>query len=126
MSESILVYFEDKGAPASSLSATIRIRDLSDHSLVVNSATMTEVGDGFYEYTFTAYDNTKEYTFRADGSSSLGNLDRYAPGANDTGQIDAMISNGITRSGDIITILNEASTSTWRQYDLSDGGRIKQ
>ena len=122
----ILSYFSDNGVPATGLSATIRVRDLSDNSLVVNSVAMSEIGDGFYGYTFTAYDNTVEYGFRADGSSTLGNSDRYAFGANDTGVIDAMLSNGITRSGDVITILNEASTSTWRQYDLSGGGRIKQ
>ena len=122
----ILAYFSDNGVPATGLSSTIRVRDLSDNSLIVNSVAMSEIGDGFYGYTFSAYDNSVEYSFRADGSSSLGNLDRYSYGSNDTGQIDAMISNGITRSGDIITILNEASTSTWRQYDLSNGGRIKQ
>ena len=122
----ILAYFSDNGVPATGLSSTIRIRDLSDNSLVANSVAMSEIGDGFYGYTFTTYDNTVEYSFRADGSSTLGDSDRYVFGSNDTGQIDAMVSNGITRSGDIITIYNEASTSTWRQYDLSDGGRIKQ
>ena len=38
---------------------------------------MVEVGDGFYKYTFTAYDPTKEYLFRTDGGASLPVSERF-------------------------------------------------
>jgi len=44
----ILSYFSLYGTPSTGLSPTIRIRDISDNSLVVTDAAMAEVGDGFY------------------------------------------------------------------------------
>ena len=33
--------------------------------------------------------------------------------------------NKVTKSGDIITIYEANGTTVWRQYDLSDGGRVE-
>ena len=45
----VTAYFTDGGTPATGLTPTIRIRDLSDNSLVITDASMTEVGDGHYK-----------------------------------------------------------------------------
>ena len=75
-------YFSNAGVPALGLSATIRVRDLSNNSLVVTDAAMTEVGDGFYSYNFVGYVPAKEYVIRADGGATLSGADRYSIGRN--------------------------------------------
>jgi len=39
-------------------------------------------------------------------------------------EIRKMISNKVTKSGNIITIFEDNETTIWRQYDLSLGGRV--
>ena len=73
----ITAYFSSLGTPETGLSPTINIRDISDGSLTVSAAAMTEVGDGFYMYAFTAYDPTKDYSIRCDGGATLIDADRY-------------------------------------------------
>lgn len=55
----------------------------SGETLVVPSASMNEVGDGFYQYLFTLYDPTQEYVFRVDGGPTYvsDNPERYQAGA---------------------------------------------
>ncbi len=36
-----------------------------------------------------------------------------------------MLANKVLKSGNIITIYDDDNTSIWRQYDLSDGGRVR-
>ena len=81
----ITAFFTDNGVPKTSLTPTIRIRDLSDNSLVVTDASMSEVGDGYYKYNFSSYDDTKDYAIRCDGGESLDNAERYTYGTNITG-----------------------------------------
>lgn len=52
-------------------------------TLVIPSATMNEVGSGFYQYLFSTYDPTKEYVFRVDGGSTYvsDNPERYQAGS---------------------------------------------
>ena len=52
----ILGLFEETG-----LTVTVDIRKISDNSLVVDGASMTELADGAYKYSFTTYDPTIEY-----------------------------------------------------------------
>lgn len=80
----VSAFFTENGLPKTGLSATLRIRDLSDDSLVVTDAAMSEVGDGFYKYDFSSYDSSKEYAIRCDGSATLADHERYTYGGNDT------------------------------------------
>ena len=72
----ILAYFSDEGDPALGLLPTVRIRDISDGSLIVTDDPMVEKGDGFYGYDFVVYDDTKDYAIRCD-SVTLSGTDRY-------------------------------------------------
>ena len=74
----ITAYFSQIGVPKTGLSPTINIRDISDGSLTVSAAAMTEVGDGFYWYNFSGYNATKDYSIRCDGGAILFDSDRYA------------------------------------------------
>ena len=78
----ITAFFTNNGTPETGLTPTIRIRKLSDNSLVVTDASMSEVGDGFYKYDFTSYDHSIDYAIRVDGGSSLSDSDRYKFGSN--------------------------------------------
>src|SRR5277367_1870633 len=55
----------------------------TSETLVIPSAAMNEVGDGFYQYLFSAYDSTQEYVFRVDGGSTYAsdNPERYQAGS---------------------------------------------
>jgi len=74
----ISAYFSNSGTPATGLSPVINIRDISDGSLVVTAAAMTEVNDGFYKYAFAGYDSSKDYVILCDGGVALAAADRYA------------------------------------------------
>ncbi len=73
----ITVFFTSTGIPSTSLSPTIRIRRIDTDVLVITDAAMSNVGDGFYKYDFTTYDDTLEYVIRADGTVTLDDVDRY-------------------------------------------------
>jgi len=98
----ITACFSNNGTPATGLSPTIRIRDLSDNSLVVTDAAMSEVGDGYYKYNFSGYDKDKDYAIRCDGGATLSGYDRYTYGSNrdDLEMSDKLPTNYIMGSSD--------------------------
>lgn len=73
----VLSLFTNNGTPATGLSPTIRVRKVSDNSLIVTDAAMTEVGDGWYKYDFSSYDPSLDYAIRCDGGASLPAGERY-------------------------------------------------
>lgn len=75
---------DDDGAPATGLSPTITIYNTTDGTTPVSGASMTEVGGGFYKYSYTEYDYEKDYLANADGGATLTGANRYAPMGNDT------------------------------------------
>jgi len=79
MSLLFVAYFTEYGEPKTGLSPTIRIRDLSDNSLVITDVAMSEVGDGFYKYSYAASDNAKNYIGRAYGGVSQPAGEKYVP-----------------------------------------------
>lgn len=85
MSAIVNTFFTNTGAPATGLSATIRIWevDAGSHTIVVTDDPMVEIGDGFYKYDFNVgagFDATKEYVVRSDGSNALPAGERYSSG----------------------------------------------
>jgi hypothetical protein len=89
----VLAFFTDAGVPKTGLVPTVRIRDISDNTLVITDSTSSEVGDGWYKYDFIAYDSDKEYAIRFDGGPTLSDSDRYTSGTNDSFADD--ITNGV-------------------------------
>lgn len=97
----ILSYFTESGIPKTGLTPTILVLDMSDNSVVVNSASMSEVGYGFYKYNFSGYDNTKDYAIRCDGGSGLEDPERYTFAGNDSGSVESAIASLSTDVGDV-------------------------
>ncbi|MBI9086817.1 MAG: hypothetical protein JEZ11_24685 [Desulfobacterales bacterium] len=93
--------FKTFGVPATGLSPTITIYNVTTGAAVISAQPMTEIAGGFYKYDFSAYDSTAEYIFACDGGATLEDQERYLEG-----------STGI--AGDITRILT----------DIIDGGRI--
>ena len=75
--------FTDGGIPKLGLTPTLRIRKVSDNSLVVTDAAMSEVGGGWYKYTFTAYTGSVDYAMRADGGAVITGYERYTAMGNE-------------------------------------------
>lgn len=65
--------------PASGLIPTITIQEIPSGVVVVNSALMSEIGNGFYSYDFTNFDSSKEYVFLCASNDS--NSDPYTYGS---------------------------------------------
>ena len=83
----ILSMFTSSGSPASSLTPTVRVRNVATNALVATDAAMLEVGDGWYKYDFTTYDPLLDYAIRCDGGAALPSGERYAfAGTEDTGE----------------------------------------
>ncbi len=81
----VLAFFTDNDGPVTGLSPTLRIRDVSDGSLVVTDAATVEKGDGHYAYDFTSlYDYSKDYAIRVDGGVTLANNFRYKHAGNES------------------------------------------
>ncbi len=73
----IVASFTLNGAPATGLSPTAVIRDVDTGSVVVSGVSMTETGDGFYSYDFSAYNPLNDYTVVCD-SVTLSGAGRYS------------------------------------------------
>lgn len=78
----VVAYFASEGSPATGLTPTLNIRDCSDGSLIVTAGSMTEVGGGFYQYSFTGYTVGTDYAVLCDGGVTLSGAERYSIGAN--------------------------------------------
>lgn len=84
MANWITAYFETGGLPQTGLTVKVYVRDLSDNSLAVNGAVMTEVGNGWYKLDWadgtqaSDYDPEKSYVGYCDSQSSNSD-DRYVP-----------------------------------------------
>lgn len=104
----ITAIFKNQGVPATGLTPTIDIYNVTGSLQVVTAAAMIEVGGGIYKYDFATFDSTLDYAVICDGGSSLGNADRYATG-------------GTTVEGKTDQILTDTAEM---QIDLADGGRL--
>ncbi len=86
MAQLIVANFTDSGVPKTGLSPLIDIFKVSDNTLLIDDAAMTEIGGGWYKYNFTTYDPDIDIVFICDGTATLGNSDRYVFGGNDDPQ----------------------------------------
>jgi hypothetical protein len=89
MPKIITTFFTENAAPREGLTPTITIRELdptnpANNPIVVNTDSMTEIGQGWYRYTFVGYDSTSNYTFFVDGGAVLPVDERYYVSANES------------------------------------------
>jgi hypothetical protein len=122
----ISAQFSENDVPKDGLSPLVRVRDLSNGSIVVNDATMSGTGDGFYVYNFSAYDSSKDYSVLCD-SVTLSGSGRYTYGTSDDYDLITQIESTVTDTG-VRTILIEkiqrnrleltdGSSNNWVLYD---------
>jgi len=98
------------------LSVTIDIIDLSNDSVVVNDAAMSEIGTrGVYKYNFSSYDEDKNYLYITDAGAAMGD-DQYQYSTNNKNldkikaTIDAYLDMAIsTINGQIVTLISDVN-----------------
>ena len=73
----ILAIFTELGAPKTGLTPLAYIYRLDTDALVVNGVAMSEVGNGQYKYSFTAWDSSIDYSVICDSVTLIGS-ERYA------------------------------------------------
>jgi len=76
--------FTDNGEPKTGLTPIITIIDADTNTEVVTAASMTELQDGWYKYSFITYDFDKSYVINVDGGATLNDSERYQFGGNDS------------------------------------------
>lgn len=72
----IISFFTNNGEPQEGITPTIKIRKISDNTIVIDNFAMTEIGDGFYKYEFNN-DENEGYTILCDGGVTLTTAERY-------------------------------------------------
>jgi hypothetical protein len=114
--------FTNQGAPATSLSPTITVRKVSDGSVVVNAQAMTEIGNGWYKYSYAGYDETLDYTFMCDGTSGLPAMERYSFGCSEEfGDVNQILTDtaAMTVGVNISSIGSAVGLSTQQKADVN-------
>lgn len=81
MARDFTAFFSNGGIPKTGLSPTIDVYRVDTGAQVVTGAAMTEVGAGWYKYSYSAADDSVGYVATADGGATLNNAYRYAAGA---------------------------------------------
>ena len=111
--------FTNGGLPALALSPTIRIRKVSDNSLVITDDAMSEVGGGWYKYNFTAYTGSVDYAMRADAGSPVTGYERYVGTGNEnfvTDIWDAQVDDHVVSGsiGSAVKFILESENGRWQ------------
>jgi hypothetical protein len=113
MDINITTNFTENGVPKTSLTPLISIWKLSDNSLVVDDASMSEVGGGIYKYVFESYSVGESYSIRCDGGETLDDYDRYTwATSNEEDLILRILKNKLE--------LSNGSSDNWVLYDDDD------
>ena len=79
----VTTFFTEGGSPKLLLTPTLDIYRVSDDTTIVSSASMPEIGNGWYKYNFVDYVEETEYVITCDGGSVLGIFERYTYGGNE-------------------------------------------
>lgn len=117
----ILTFFTKNLNPILGLTPTIRIRDILDNSLVITDDLMIEVGDGWYKYDFSGYNENLLYAIRCDGGSTLTGSERYTYAGNDVGAFGNIIKRILGLSQENYRIFNPTYVTKNRQSCMTAG-----
>jgi len=110
----ITSFFTQNSIPAIGLSPILDIWEVNGttETKVIDGDSMSEVGDGFYQYNFVGYDRTKIYVIRSDGGNVLSADERYNIGSSDQSILDpATIGDVVSGVWDETTISHLVSGS---------------
>lgn len=80
----IISYFKHNNVPQEGLFPKIKIRKISDKSIVVDDESMVEIGDGFYSYDFENYEEGIQFTVLVNGGNELSPEEKYSHGVIDS------------------------------------------
>ena len=122
MTLTITTFFTDKGVPKTGLSPTIDVYE-DDGTQVVTAQAMTEIAGGFYKFDFTDNDDSKTYVIVADGTATLGNLDRFMASSNIHGDLRQSLKvtkNRLKIAGNQMKIFDDDETTVIFTFDLKD------
>lgn len=85
MPKTISARFRQNGTPQTGLSPTINIRNAVTGALVVTADSMSEIGNGWYNYIFTegnGFDPTLDFIYDADGTATISSpFERFQEGS---------------------------------------------
>lgn len=71
-------YFTNAGIPVTGLTnVRLNIFNANTGAMVIFAGLMTEIGNGWYKYNFSTYNQTIPYVWSIDGGATLPNTDRY-------------------------------------------------
>ena len=81
-------FFTNNGTPATGLTPTIKFKDVDNgvditSSITGGNTTLSEVGDGFYQYNLQNYTGSQSYAIVVDGGVTLQGRERYYTAVND-------------------------------------------
>jgi len=91
----ITTVFTENGTPKTGLTPTATAIKISDATVAVSAATMTEIASGFYKYNFSTIDTDEDYAVICDGGSSLNNYERYTYDSSDINNIINQITDDV-------------------------------
>jgi len=114
----LLAFFTQDGMPETGLSPLIKVINVETDAVIVNNAAMSETGDGFYKYDFSAYDPEVDYAIICD-SVTLSGVGRYTYAS--SGEYNNVLNSIESTVGliDIRTILLKKIQTN--KLELSDG-----
>lgn len=107
-------FVNNSEAPLTGLTPIIRIRDLSDNSLVVTDASMSEVGDGIYKYNFESYDASKDYAIRCDANVVIVGRYRFSTTSQDIEEDVTDVKDLLLDVQSDIDVIKEIETGRWK------------
>lgn len=113
----IIVNFSEGSLPATGKNPILSSWT-TDGSLVISGETMSEIGNGFYKYSFSGYDYEQDYIFTA-YESTLPLGEQYYHYSND---VDSSRNQGVLKA--ILALVGENTRTTNTMYD-SNGNLLQ-
>lgn len=112
MATNVIVSFTSGGLPAAGLTPVISIRNVDTLALVVNTASMSEVGDGWYKYNFTTYTASVDYAMTIDARTDAVDA-RYSFAGNENFAEDIWSTPQATHMSESVSFTRQIEGGSW-------------